>query len=122
MIITMIAMRMVQMSIDQVIDMIAVRDCFVPTVWTVDMASVMAAALVGRRARRRIGVADFDDVFFHRAISVHMVQMAIVQIIDMITMLDTSVFAVGTVDVVMVGVSVGHPRFPFRGSEIPSRA
>ena len=48
--------------------------------------------------------AYFDDVFFHRAISVHMVQMAIVQIIDMITMLDTSVFAVGTVDVGVVNV------------------
>ncbi len=51
MIVAVIAVRMVQMSIDQVIDMIAMRDCFVATVWTMNMAGVMAGALVGRRAR-----------------------------------------------------------------------
>lgn len=113
MIVAVIAVRMVQMSIDQVIDMIAMRDCFVATVWTMNMAGVMAGALVGRRARSRISVADFDDVFFHRAIRVHVVQMSVVQIVDMITMLDTGVLAVGTVDVVMVGVRIGHPRVSY---------
>ena len=65
MVITVITVRVMQMSIDQVIDVIAVRDRFVSAARAVDMIGVMAAALMCWCAGVRIGFAHFDFVLNH---------------------------------------------------------
>jgi hypothetical protein len=73
----MIAMGMVQPAVDEIVDMVAMRHLLMSTVWTVRM---WAAKL--RRAFHGVCGVDRDDVFVH-VIPMHMVQMAVVKIIDM---------------------------------------
>ena len=108
MIIAMIAVRMVQVAVDEVIDMVAVRDRFMTASRTVNVAGIVTAAVVRWSADGGVGVADFDRVFFHGTVGIHVMQVTVVQIIDMVTVLDAGVFAIGTVLMVVVGVSVGH--------------
>lgn len=65
MVITVITVRVMQMSIDQVIDVIAVRDRFVAAARAVDMIGVMTTALMCWCAGVRIGFAHFDFVLNH---------------------------------------------------------
>jgi len=73
----MIAMWMVQMAIDQVVDMIAMRDCLVSAAGTVYMVSRMCAACVVRRAGLRVGSRYGDYVLVH-VVTVWVVQVAVV--------------------------------------------
>lgn len=101
-------MRMMEVTVDQIVDVIAVRNGFVPTSGAMHMIRIVAAALVGRRAASGVRLADFDFVFDNRAVFGHMVQVPIVQVIDMVTVLDTDVFAVRPVLVVVVFVGLAH--------------
>ena len=65
MVITVITVRVMQMSIDQVVYVIAVRDRFVAAARAVDMIGVMATALMCWCAGVRIGFVHFDFVFNH---------------------------------------------------------
>jgi hypothetical protein len=78
-IVAVLAVRMVQMTVHQVIDVIAMRDCFVTAAFPVHMSGVVAAAWRGAT----VGIlgADFDDVFFG-VIAYRMFQMPVVQVID----------------------------------------
>ena len=42
------------------------------------------------------------------AVRVHVMQMAVVQVVDVVTVLDSGVLAIGSMNVVVIGVSVGH--------------
>ena len=55
MIITVITVRMVQMAVDKVIDMVAVRHCFVTAIGSVNVVGVVPITLVTGRASRWIG-------------------------------------------------------------------
>lgn len=68
----------------------------------------MATALMGWCARVRIGFAHFDLVFNNGPVICHVMQMTVVQIINMSIVLDSSVFAVWTVLVVMIFVCMAH--------------
>jgi hypothetical protein len=72
----MISVGMMQPSIHEIIDMTAVRNCFMPTRRTMGMRAVRF-----RRAPFRIGGADRDDVLVN-IVLVYMVEMAIVQVVD----------------------------------------
>lgn len=107
MIIAMARMHMVQAAIDQIIDMIAMRHRLVPAAGAVDMAAIV-------RAGAAVGVAGADaDHMFINMVAMHMVQMAIVQIIDMAIMGDGGVPAARAVlvGVIRVGVA-GHAVAP----------
>jgi hypothetical protein len=102
----MIAMRMVQPAVDEIVDMVTMRDLFVSAVGTVRMC-----AMELRRAARGICATDLDDMFVD-VILVHVVEMAIVQIIDVAVMANRGVPAIramlmGMVGVVLLGAS-GH--------------
>ena len=101
MVIAMITMRMMQMAVDQVIDVIAVRYRFVSASGTVDVSRLVAAATVVRCASFRIFRANLQPVLVD-VITMWMVQMTIMQIIDVIAVPDSSMAAVGTMLVVMV--------------------
>ena len=83
MIIAMVAVGMVKPAANQIVDMVSVWDSLVAAAWTVAVrttAGVMVAA-VG------VLIADLDDVLVNMPI-VGMMQMAIVKVIDVVSMAD----------------------------------
>jgi hypothetical protein len=75
---------MMQMAVDDVIDMIAMRDRFVTTAWTVDVIGRVAAAPVAGRTNVGVHVRHFQLMLFDHAVGILMMQMPVVQVIDMI--------------------------------------
>jgi len=76
----MVAMRMVQMTIDEVIDVIAMRDGFVPASRPMHVPRCMAGTLMLRRAHIRVLRRNLDGVLIHVA-RVHVVQMTVMKIV-----------------------------------------
>jgi len=62
-IVAMIAMGMMQMPIDEIIDVISMRNSLMPAARTVKMGRVMTATAVVRGATIGILVADLDHMF-----------------------------------------------------------
>jgi hypothetical protein len=104
-VVAVVAVREVQVAVDQVADVVAVRDGFVAAVGAVDVALVVRAAVVRRRAFRRVLPADGNGVFVD-VILVRVVQMPVMQVIDMPEMFDGGVTAAGAVNVVVIRVSL----------------
>ena len=102
MIVAVIAVRMMQVSVHQIVHMIAMRDGGVAAVGAMNMLLVVAfrteCTLVG------IHGTDGDGVFVH-VVAVRMMQMAVVKIIHMPAMHDGNVSAIFAMDVGMIGVS-----------------
>jgi hypothetical protein len=93
MIIAVVAVAVVQPPRHQVVEVVAVRDDFMP-------AAVVTAVAGQRRAGIRVGGADGDDVFIVMPV-VSVVQVAVVQVIDMTVMQQARVTAGFAVDVGM---------------------
>ena len=94
----MIAVRMVQPAVDEIVDMVAMRDLFMPAVWTVRMRAVEL-----RCAGRGICATDRDDMFVD-VILVHVVEMAIVQIVDVAVMANRGVPAFQAMPMSVIGM------------------
>jgi hypothetical protein len=103
MVVAMIAMRMMQVTVDKVVDVIAVWYRFVSTARPVHVACIMSAAIVVRRTLIRVFRADLKFVLVDM-IAMRMMQVTIMQVIDMIAVLDSSVSAVRAVLMVVVGM------------------
>lgn len=113
----MTGMRVVQVPRDDVVDVIAVRDCLVTATRAVDMALGVTGAAMRGRARGRIGRADLEDALVHVAI-VAVVEVAIVEVVDVVAMTDGEVAAVGAVDVIVIRMEgVAHDFFFLWGGE-----
>ena len=97
---------MVQVTVDEVVDVIPVRDRLVSAVRTVDVVVAVGAAVVGRATRGMRGV-DLERVLFHAGIA-RVVEVTVVDVVDVIPVLDRGVTAAGAVNVVVVVVRVGH--------------
>jgi hypothetical protein len=97
----MAAVGMVQVPFHQVVGVIAVGYGGVAAARTMLVAFIMAIAAMSRRANRRVRRADFKDMFFD-LVAVLMMQVAVVQEIDVVAVLDAGVPAVRTV---LVGVA-----------------
>jgi hypothetical protein len=103
-VVTMSAVRMMQVPGDKVVDVIAVRDGLVSAARAVDMALGVTSAAVRRRARGRIGRADLEDA---------LVDVAIVPVV-VVAMADGEVAAVSAVDVIVIRMGgVAHDFFFF---------
>jgi len=85
-IVAVVPVVMVQVPIDQVIDMVAVRHGLMPAICAVDVLFVMSCAIVSRRALLRIGRTYFYSMVVHLT-SVLMVQVSVMQVIRMSVML-----------------------------------
>jgi hypothetical protein len=114
MIVAMIAMRMVQVAFDKVIDVVAVGDCLMTAAGPVLVPLGVLAAVMRGRAGSGIGAADRQSVFFNLAAG-RMMEMAVVDIIHVAVMLDCFVTAARSVLMRVVGVNVSHGRDPFVG-------
>jgi hypothetical protein len=86
-IVAVIPMGMMQMAVDQIVDVVAVRDSLVPTSGTMHVRPVMPAAPVPVCTAVGIGSRYLDGVLVD-VIAVHMVQMAVVQVVDVIAVAD----------------------------------
>jgi hypothetical protein len=94
--VTVVAMRMMQVPVHQIVDMVAVGDRLMPAGGT-----VLVGALYVRRAARRIGRVDADDMLID-VVAMHVVHMAVVQVVDVPVMADGSMAAAGAVLMGMV--------------------
>jgi len=63
----MIAMGMMQMTLDEIVDVISMRNGLMPTARTVHMGRVMASTAMVRGATIGILVADLDHMFVDMA-------------------------------------------------------
>jgi hypothetical protein len=97
----MVAVRVMKMAVDQVIDMIAMRYGLVSAARAVDVTRIVATA--AWRTLVRIIRIDLDLVFVYM-IAMRMVQMAIVQIVDVVAMRDCGVSAARAMLMLMVSV------------------
>ena len=103
MVVAVVAVRVVQVPIDEVIDVVAMWHRFVTAAGAMDVSCFVAAAVVVGRAGVRVGGADGDAVFID-VVAVRVVQVAVVQVIDVAVVLDGGVAAARAVLVCVVGV------------------
>lgn len=96
----MAAMRVMEMSVDEIVDVISVRNRFMAATGTMLMPGLVTGAEVIRRTSRRIGVTHLDHVLID-VIAVRLMQVAVVQVVDVIAVLDGDMAAAGAVNVGM---------------------
>jgi hypothetical protein len=106
-VVAVVAVRMVQVPVDQVIDMIAVRDRFVAAAGAVLMGFVMLSAIVAGRAIAGVGAVHFQPMFFDPALA-YVMQVAVVQVVDMVVVLDRGMAAILAVLVSVSFVKIRH--------------
>ncbi len=97
------AVRMVQVSIDQIVDVRAVWYSGVPATGPVTVTFVVTAALVVRSAVRSVGRGFRDAVFVYGAVG-DMVEVAVVQIVHVTVMMDCRMAALRAMHVRMLRV------------------
>ena len=114
MIVAMLAVRMMQMAGDQIINVIAVRNRLMAAVGAVDMPLGMGTASVFRRAVVRVLRCHLERVLFDFA-PLGMMQVSIVQVIDMVVVLDGGMAASFAVVVIVVMMMVAHFFAPLMG-------
>ena len=100
MVVAVIAVRVMHVIADEVVDMVAVRNRVVPATASVLMVAFVLIAVVAERAGGRVPIADIDGVAFHRVTAV-MVKFPVVQIVDMVAVPYRRVAAARSVLVVM---------------------
>jgi hypothetical protein len=101
-----IAVRVVQVPVHEIVHVIAVWYRGVAAVGTVHVAGIVATALVRGRATGRHRIRNLEGVLMHIA-RVLMMQMAVVQVVHVVVVLNARVAAARTVNVGVVRVS-GH--------------
>lgn len=87
--------------IDEITDVVAMGNGFVTASRSVNMGFVVPGTDVIRRAPHRVCRADLDDMLVDVSF-VHMVQVPVVEVVDVVTMAHGCVAACWTVDVGVV--------------------
>jgi len=85
MVVAMIAMGMMQVTIDEIVNMVSMRYGFVSTAGSVHMIRTMGAAIVVWRALVRIGRAYRNHMFINM-IAMQVMKMAVMKIVNMAIM------------------------------------
>lgn len=109
MIVAVVAVRMVQVALDEVVHVVTVGHGFVAAARAVLVVGGVALAVVRRSARFGILRADLDRMLVIVAL-VGVMEVAVVQIVDVTVVFDGSVPAAGAVDmlVVLMDYMFGH--------------
>jgi hypothetical protein len=97
-VIAMAIMWVVQPAVHKVVDVITVRHLFVSAARTMRMRAPGFG-----RAAQRVGIAHLDNMFVDM-IFMHVMQMTVVQIIDMVLMVHSRVATVGTMLMYVIGM------------------
>jgi hydrogenase-4 membrane subunit HyfE len=103
-------MWMMQVAVNQVVKVITVGNALMCTAGTVYMSLVMSTTLMTRRTSIRILPADFKHVFLN-VIEVHVMQVAIMQIIGVVGMSNSHMAAGESVLMAVPLILVSH-RYP----------
>jgi len=104
MIIAMIPMRMMEPALHQIVHVIPMRDRFVAASRTMHMLGFMSAVPKGRCAIIRIFGAHLNDMLLDD-ITCLMMEMAVVEIVDMVAMLDCDMTAGWPMRMRMIGMN-----------------
>jgi hypothetical protein len=110
MIVTMIAVGMVQVALDEIIDMVAMGYGLVPTIGAMFVRDCVTTAIVVGCAALRVLRTDFQDMLLDQRGATgpnRMMQVAIVKVIDMTAVFDAGMAAVRGVPVTVVGMGFG---------------
>lgn len=107
----MTVVRMVQVSIDEVIDMVAVRNGWVSATWSVNVSRFVSRADVTAGASRGVRFGDVQRMFFYLSRASGVVQVSIVQVVDMAVVFDRGMPTTFTVFVIVMIVVVSHGFF-----------
>jgi hypothetical protein len=99
----MVAVRVVQVAVNQIIDMIAVRHRLMSTARPMNVLFTMSCASMQRGAPDGVVGWNLDHMLIDMPI-VHVVQATIVQVVDMACVADTCMPAARPVNVVVIGV------------------
>ncbi len=99
-IVTVVTVRMMQVTIHKIIDVVAMGNGFVSTAGTVDVIGVVTVARVLRRAVCGVLGVHVERVTFDAVVS-RMMQVTIVEVVDVVVVLDGLVTAIRTVFVIM---------------------
>ena len=114
MIVAVAVVWVVQVSVHQVVYVVAMGDGFVTAARPMDMVRIVPAAAVIRRACIRVGLRDGDRMLVDMAV-VWVVQVSVMEVVDVPVMQDGLVAAVGPVDMVVcfMDLAVRHFLAPF---------
>jgi len=95
-----------QVAIDQVIDMVAVRDRRVSASRSMHVVGRVGRAGMSAGAGGWVMSRDLQDMLFDRPVEGRVMQVSIVEVVDMSIMFDCRMPAIFSVDMVMVFVVV----------------
>ena len=84
-VIAVVAVGVVQVAIDDVVDVIPVGHSLMTTSWSMDVVFIMACAAMTGRAGVWIGLRHLKPVLIY-VVSMHVMKMAIMYIVDVISM------------------------------------
>jgi hypothetical protein len=105
-------MRVMQVAVDEVVGMVAVRDRRMAARRSVHVRGLVTRARVLRGAGVGVGRGHRDNVLVD-VVPVRVVQMPVVNIVHMAVVTDRDVSAIRAVDVLMVRVRrAAHPSLP----------
>jgi hypothetical protein len=105
-VVAVIAVGMVKAAIDEVIDVVTVGHRLVSAAGAVVVSGLVRAGLVRSGAAIGIRRRHFEGVFLDRAVRLLMMEMAVVQVVEMITVSDRGVPASVAVLVVVIFVKM----------------
>lgn len=105
-IVAMAVVLVMQVTINDVIDMVAVRNRFVTATGAMRVVGGVSRATMPGCAGCRIRCAHFQNMFFNNTSCRNMVKMAIVNVVDMPRMLNSRVTTAAAMNVTVVFVSV----------------
>ncbi len=101
MVVAVVSVGVVEVTVDEVVDVVAVGHGLVSAAGAVDVTVLVAGALVFGGAGGRVAFAHLDHVLVD-VVAVGVMEVAVVEVIHVITVLDGDVAAIGPVDVVVV--------------------
>jgi hypothetical protein len=107
----MVAVDMMEMSMDQIIHMISVRHRLVAAAGAMAMSLLMLAAIMIGGAVRGIIAIHFQAMFLHDGPG-HVMEMAIMEVIDVAIVLDPRMPALGSMLMRVSLVMAGHCESP----------
>jgi hypothetical protein len=108
-VVAVVAVRVMQMSVDEIVDVVTMRDGLMAAARTMDVVGLVRVAAVVRRALLGVLVGDLEAVLLDLA-ALLVVEVAIVQEIDVVVVLDRGMTAARAMVVRVVVVFVSHER------------
>ena len=110
-VVAVVPVGVMEVTVDEVVDVVAVGHGLVAAAGAVDVAVLVTGAAVCGGAGGRVAFAHLDHVLVH-VVAMGVVEVAVVEVVHVVTVLDGDVAAVGAVDVVvvlvLVAVHIGH--------------